>query len=81
MTLRKEDLLENMSDREFAIALMRGDRASLQKGYSPEAAALSVTSLRDLSESEHNDVLAFCTGWLIGTTENQDRINTVEVNQ
>lgn len=75
--------IDNLSDRELVMGLMRGDALEMKRGYSAAAAVETVRRLR--YNDEHPDVdfnraelLAFAEGFAHGCHEDHERLNTPE---
>lgn len=67
--------IDKLTPRQFVAGLMRGDRATLQQGYTPEAASLVVARNRNLNEHELAILNAYAQGFADGLVESADLTN------
>lgn len=76
--------LENMTDEQIIMGLMRGEKASFKAGYSAEAAVHTVFDLRyskgvDLTLERQAELAAFARGFAHGMHEDSAQTNPVSV--
>ena len=70
--------LSSMSNREFVIALMRGDAKELKQGYSIGSAILAVKDLRRMTKPEELDLYQYAEGFLQGAKEDPSKLQLAE---
>jgi hypothetical protein len=63
--------IDSMTPRQLVVALMRGDRANFQMGYSPESATLAACERHDIDpeSSEAKELHVYAKGWHDGANE------------
>jgi hypothetical protein len=67
--------INDMTPRQLAAGLMRGNKDEFKLGYGPHAAAHAAANRNGLSESEFRELVAYCEGFHDGLSEDNSQVN------